>query len=62
MSSAAIDDAGSQNSTKQNPLLRPKVVNWKNFATIEENQIKPIFHADIVFKRKNTCIQDLVES
>jgi hypothetical protein len=34
MSRAAIDDAGSQNSTKQKPLLRPKEENRKNIAII----------------------------
>lgn len=54
MSRAAVDDAGSQNSTKQNPLLRPKKVNRNGFAMIIENQEGPAFDVSIVSERKNT--------
>lgn len=54
MSRAAVDDAASQNSTKQNPLLRPEEVNRNGFAMMIENQEGPTFEVSIVSEMRNT--------
>jgi hypothetical protein len=44
MSRAAIDDAGSQNSTKQKPLLRPKEESRKDLAIVLRMQNNIFLH------------------